>query len=345
MHLTNVCQLLIRNEDLLKAEAPLLINMPADDFAKHLHELNPQYQVSIFDNNFANFNAHNGLGKKTYQCQFGHCYQSEITHDLVIIHFPKSKQELPYTLAMIRNNISPDTRILIVGENNGGIKSLAKLGKSHFSYCDKIDAARHCLLFDVTLQDLDTPFILEEWYSHYPIEIGGTSITVAALPGVFSQSKLDVGTKVLLNNLPKHLSGNVLDFGCGAGVIGAYLGKKYQGLSMSLTDVSALALQSARETLRLNQLKGDVFATNSLSNINQQYQHVISNPPFHQGIKTNYQATEQFIAGIHQHIDSRGSLIIVANSFLQYRPLMENRYKRIDNNCQQNGFTVYLAYK
>ncbi len=335
----------MRNEDFLSAQAPLLVNMPSDDFAKHLQTINPSCQLSFFDNNFAQHRAHLSLANDDADCQFSHYYQSEKIHDLVIIYFPKSKQELRYTLAMINRNITPDSRVLIVGENNGGIKSLAKQAKSLLNYCEKIDAARHCILFDVSLKNTDTSFSVDDWFTFYPLDIGNTSITVAALPGVFSQNKLDIGTKVLLNHLPDDLSGSCLDFGCGAGVIATLLAKKYQDVTVSLTDVSAMALASAKKTLALNHLSGDVFATDSLSHIDKTYQHVVSNPPFHQGIKTNYQATEQFLSGIHHHIATNGSLLLVANSFLQYRPLMENHFKAIESICQQNGFTVYRAHK
>ncbi len=57
--------------------------------------------------------------------------------------------------------------------------------------------------------------------------MSNVTLTVASLPGVFSQKKLDVGTALLLNNLPEVMQGKVLDFGCGAGgVISCFIGKK-----------------------------------------------------------------------------------------------------------------------
>ena len=165
------------------------------------------------------------------------------------------------------------------------------------------------------------------------------------MPGVFSQAKLDIGTKVLLENLPSFPSGELLDFGCGAGVIAAFIGNTTENITLSLTDVSALALASAEKTLSLNQLSGTIFPTNSLNNISKQYQHVISNPPFHQGINTHYQATESFLNGINQHINPNGSLTIVANSFLQYLPIMQKTFAKVGKLQQEKGFTVYHAHK
>ena len=44
--------------------------------------------------------------------------------------------------------------------------------------------------------------------------------------GVFSKNKLDFGTRVLLENIPlKDIKGDILDVGCGYGVIGIIISK------------------------------------------------------------------------------------------------------------------------
>ncbi|XQW84590.1 methyltransferase [Thalassotalea piscium] len=345
MSLTNISQLLIRNQDLLATTHPLLVNMPDDSFAKELLQLNATCQLAFFDTNYANHLAHKKIASDKHSAIFASHYVSSVKHDLIIISFPKSKKELAYTIAMLNPIISDTTRVLIVGENNGGIRSLAKTGKSIFSYCEKIDSARHCLLFDVTIIPKKTSFAVEDWFEYYTVTINQDTVQVAALPGVFSQAKLDVGTQVLLENLPNFDNGNMLDFGCGAGVIAAFIGKRTTNLTLDLADVSALALASAKKTLSLNQLQGKVFPTNSLSDINEQYQFVISNPPFHQGIKTHYQATEDFLSGISGKITANGSLTIVANSFLKYQPLMEKNFNQVTKIHQEKGFSIYHAIK
>ena len=75
-------------------------------------------------------------------------YKSEAKHDLVMsLTFPKSKEELAFTLAMIAPYLLPDAKIMLVGEKKGGVQSSPKLTQHFLSSCQKIDAARHCLLF------------------------------------------------------------------------------------------------------------------------------------------------------------------------------------------------------
>jgi len=343
MPFSNVSQLLLRNTDYLKAKAPLLINMPADNLTNELAAINPYSIVTIFNNNFQNHHLASDLSP-TAQTHFGAYYHNTaIKHDLVIMQFPKSKKELFLNLAMLSHCCLPECRILIVGENKGGIKSLAKLAKKQFTYCEKLDSARHCILFEAGFQPESKPFDIEDWFHYYSLNVAQTEIKIAALPGVFSQEKLDVGTSILLNNFHPELTGKMLDFGCGAGVIGAFYGMRHPVLDITMADVSALALVSAQKTMELNNLCATIMATDSLSEISGQYQNVISNPPFHQGIKTHYAATESFLAGIAKHMTNNAQITIVANSFLNYPPIMEKHIGKTVKLHQEQGFSLYQA--
>jgi len=341
MSLTNPSQLLLRNTHLLKSKAPLFINLPDDGFIEHFIEQNKIAKLSCYNNNFIDYQAIQRKHSDTIDCSFTSVYQSKIQHDLVIISFPKSKAELNFTLAMIAHSLCDDALILFVGEKKSGVQSTQKLTQNFLVNCLKVDAARHCLLFAGQFNNQRTPFNVDDWFKCYQIEINDIKLTIASLPGVFSQQKLDVGTALLLDNLPNHLHGKVLDFGCGAGVISCYIGKKYTNVELSLLDVSALAIASAKRTLEINHLSGDVFASNSLSEVKCSYQNVVSNPPFHQGIKTNYQATETFLKNIKTYMLHQSSITIVANSFLRYRPIMESNIGKTKTIINKQGFAVY----
>jgi len=350
MSLSNPSQVLLRNSELLIAKSPLLINLPEDGFIDAYVEIHKPDNISCFNTNFIDYQAitkkyGSSSNKNNIQTKFASTYQTNTCHDLVIITFPKSKAELNFTLAMIAHCVSETTRILLVGEKKGGIQSAKKLTLNIFSCCQKVDAARHCLLFVGLFQPekLSVVFNLQDWFKKYYITFESMELTIASLPGVFSQQKLDVGTALLLSNLPDKITGKVLDFGCGAGVISCFIGKKFNDVNLSLLDVSALALTSAQESLTLNGLSGNVFPSNSLSDVNEHYHYVVSNPPFHQGVKTHYQASEDFLAGINKQLNKQGSITIVANSFLRYQPIMEAHIGNTRVITKEKGFTIYQA--
>ena len=345
MSLSNYSQVLLRCADNLVSHSPLLVNLTADDFIEHLSQLNPDASISCFNSHYGEYLAlEKRYGNKVNHF-YGACYQEDQKHDLVIIAFPKSKQELAFTLAMLAQVIEDNGQILFIGEKNGGIKSASKLSADYVEHCQKIDSARHCMLFAATFNNQRTPFNLDDWFHYYTIKYAENELTIAALPGVFSQGKLDKGSAVLLNHLPENITGNLLDFGCGAGVIAACAAVKNPELKLTLADVNALALKSSEKTLSVNGLSGSCIATDSLSNIDGNYELVLTNPPFHQGIKTHYAATESFLAGIRKHLASTGEIRVVANSFLQYQPIMEDKIGPTSKLVQEKGFTVYQSRK
>jgi 16S rRNA (guanine1207-N2)-methyltransferase len=341
MSVNNINQLLLRNTELLAATSPLLVNIPVDNFYPEYQQLFPAAKLHSYHSNFQQFQIANNLSLKNTKHTFSAQYQTKAKHDLVIIQFPKSKAELTFTIAMLAEVVTENATLLIVGENKSGIKSLEKLTVNQLSHCQKVDAARHCLLFVASFQESLPTFVLDDWLIDYQYSINEIEINVRALPGVFSQKSLDIGSKVLLENLPTKIRGKILDFGCGAGVIACFIGKQYKEVELELLDVSALAIYSAEKTLEKNELQGKVFASDSLSAVNTKYDHVISNPPFHQGIKTNYQATETFLENIKQKMAAKGKITIVANSFLKYQPIMEQSIGRTKSLCKQSGFTIY----
>jgi len=343
--LSNISQVLLRNKTLLSANTPLFINLTNDGFIECFLAENPTSNLSCYNTNYIDYLAISDKLKKRVVTSFSSDYKTDLKHDLVIINFPKSKDELAFTLAMIAPYLFSETKIVLVGEKKGGVQSAPKLTQHFLKNCQKIDAARHCLLFAgiVKLESLEKIFVLEDWFKTYQVRIQNIDLTIASLPGVFSQKKLDVGTAILLENLPKTMQGKVLDFGCGAGVISSFIGKAFPQAQLSMLDVSALAITSAKKTLLLNNLTGNVFASNSLSKVTGKFEHIVSNPPFHQGTKTSYQATEDFLKGIKAHIAKLGDITIVANSFLQYQPIMNRHITATKRLTSKQGFSIYQS--
>lgn len=345
MSMSNISQVLLRNSELLSADTPLFINLMADGFIERYLTTNPNANISCYNTNFVDYLAIKDKHNTKVTSSFTSEYKSDIKHDVVIVNFPKSKDELAFTLAMIAPHLLNDAKVILVGEKKGGVQSCPKLTQHFLNSCQKVDAARHCLVFAgfVKAENLNKEFKLDDWFKNYQLNINGIDLIIASLPGVFSYKKLDAGTALLLDNLPKSMQGKVLDFGCGAGVISCFVGKKFPNTQLSLLDVSALAITSAKKTLKLNSLSGDVFASNSLSKITDKYQHIVSNPPFHQGTKTNYQATEDFLKGIKPHMCRHGNISVVANSFLQYLPIMQQYIGATNNLINKHGFSIYYC--
>ena len=77
---------------------------------------------------------------------------------------------------------------------------------------------------------------------------------------------------------------DIIDLGCGSGVIGITLEKKVSTNSVDLIDISEKALEVTNKNCELLNSNAKTIQSNFFENVNKKYDVVISNPPY---IKTN----------------------------------------------------------
>ena len=73
---------------------------------------------------------------------------------------------------------------------------------------------------------------------------------------------------------------NVIDLGCGSGVIGLTLKERCKNLKVDLIDISEEALNTTRENAKLLNIDANIFKSNMFSNVVDKYNIIISNPPY-----------------------------------------------------------------
>ncbi|OOF35546.1 16S rRNA (guanine(1207)-N(2))-methyltransferase RsmC [Rodentibacter heidelbergensis] len=258
--------------------------------------------------------------------------------DLILYYWLKNKQEVQFQLMQLLANAQEGQEMLIIGENRCGVRSVEKM-LSPFGDIAKIDSARRCGLYHFSLKKLPHFSLNRYWKTYHHPQLQG--LTIHSLPGVFSANKLDTGTALLLSTLNHAISGKVLDLGCGAGVIGSMIKKMNPHSSVTMSDIHAMALESAHKTLLENQLEGEVLASDVFSEIKGKFDLIISNPPFHDGIDTAYQAVKALISQAKWHLNQGGELRIVANGFLPYPDLLQQYFGEVNVLAQTSKFKVY----
>ncbi|WP_374667347.1 methyltransferase [Acinetobacter sp.] len=330
-------EVVLRQQDYLKGNV-LLINAPCDELHSQMPEaVNAQFwtwnynEFLYFQNLQANIHFGTGLPDADF--------------DQAVIFVPKSKELLNYVLHNVLSRLKTGSSVFLVGEKKGGVERAAKQLQPYGSAI-KLDSARHCQMWQLTSNVCPEQRTLQSWVQEYSIETPNGSLSICALPGVFSQSKLDVGTAVLLPYLSHVTSGKIADFGCGAGVISAYLAKLNPKNRIFALDVDAFALASTQLTFDKNNLLPEQLEIKAVSGIEDAplFLHaIVSNPPFHQGIYTDYNASENLCKTSRRHLKSGGELWIVANRFLNYPVLIEQSFGQCITKADQQGFKVLFA--
>jgi len=273
------------------------------------------------------------------------------SYDTVVVFLPKARAELEMRLALAHSLAAENARLILVGEKKEGIAGAIKQLKAIAPQASKVDSARHCQVWCAEGIRPAQGFRVQDWITWGRAECAGISVEVAGLPGIFSHDGLDNGTRLLLETLARQPvnAERLLDFACGTGVIGAWIqawqaGNKVSIASVDGVDVQSQAVICARETYQRNHAAGRIFASDGLAGIDGLWPGVVSNPPFHTGVKTDTSMTEQFLQDVKRHLLPGGELRLVANSFLPYEPLIKRYIGRVERLSEDGRFTVYRAF-
>lgn len=130
--------------------------------------------------------------------------------------------------------------------------------------------------------------------------------------GVFSKSKLDFGTRCLLETLPlDEISGEVLEVGCGYGVIPIILTSVDEKIvNFDAVDINKRAIHLSEMNLKENKAeKIRLFESDIYSNVNKKYDVIITNPP----IRAGKQVVYNIVMNAKDYLNKDGMLFIVIN--------------------------------
>lgn len=330
-------EVVIRQHEYLSGRV-LLINAPTDDLLSNLEkDITPCFWTW-------NYNELQYFQSQQANVHFGIDLPVD-DFDQAIIFVPKSKELLNYVLHNVVSRLNVGASIFLVGEKKAGVERAAKQLLPFGSAC-KLDSARHCQMWQMTVEKTVTAKKLDDWAQQYTVTTPNGDLNICALPGVFSQNRLDMGTAVLLPYLSQVTAGKIADFGCGSGVISAYLAKLNPKNRIFAMDVDAFALASTQMTFEKNNLSPEQLEITAVTGIEDAplFLHaIVSNPPFHQGIHTDYNASESLCKTSRRHLKSGGELWIVANRFLNYPLLIEQNFGQCTTKADQQGFKVLFA--
>lgn len=132
--------------------------------------------------------------------------------------------------------------------------------------------------------------------------------TFKSQSGVFSKRHIDFGTHLLLQSIKEIKAKNILDIGCGIGVIGLILAKANIEVMVDLIDINPLAIALTQMNADLNQINNvHIFESDGYQKVTQNYDFIVSNPPIRAGKKIVY----AFITDGKKYLKSDGEIIVV----------------------------------
>lgn len=141
---------------------------------------------------------------------------------------------------------------------------------------------------------------------------------------------MDQGTSILLDALKEFpFTGDVLDMGCGYGVIGIVLAKTHPNIHVTACDINARAVELTKINAEKNQVSLEVKESNGFESIPGKYDAILMNPP----IRTGKENVYQLFDGAYQHLKQDGKFFCVIRK-QQGAPSAQKKLLELYQNCE-----------
>ncbi len=174
-------------------------------------------------------------------------------------------------------------------------------------------------------------------------EYRGVPLTFQTDAGVFSRGEVDTGTRLLLEALPEEMRGEILDLGCGWGVIGISIARKWPETRVTLADVNTRALSLSRENAKKNRAEVICAESDGMAAFTgKAFDAIVTNPPIRAGKQVIY----KMFADAAGCLKPSGALYLVirkqqgAESCVRY---LQTLYGNVEKLDRSGGFWVLKA--
>ncbi len=138
----------------------------------------------------------------------------------------------------------------------------------------------------------------------------GRILTLRSTWGLFSPDKVDAGSALLLENVHPPATGDILDLGCGYGVLGIALATLAPQCTVQLVDKDFVAVEYTNKNIAENGLvNARAYLSNGFSHVpaEQKFDLVVSNLP----AKVGRELYDVFFYDAHKALKPGGALVVV----------------------------------
>jgi 16S rRNA (guanine1207-N2)-methyltransferase len=164
--------------------------------------------------------------------------------------------------------------------------------------------------------------------------------------GVFSMRRIDLGTRLLIENMILPKEGCLLDIGCGYGAVGITAGFLNPSLSVIMADVNARAVWLARQNIIRNSACNVEVRRGCLYEPVKDltFDCVLSNPPVSAGMET----VKAMISEAPRHMGNKASFQMVIRSKIagkRFCAFFEEAFGNVEVLARGSGYRVLMSKK
>lgn len=263
--------------------------------------------------------------------------------DRIYLRVSKEKPVTHHLINMAGRCLRPGGQLILCGRKSEGAKTYIDKAGRYLGTGGK--ARKQGDLYTAHLVRGDTlgpPLPDSDYAQPRPMaEVDGLSFL--SKPGLYGWQKIDRGSALLWEVAEPRLQTahpqSLLDLGCGYGYLGLLTHRLPLGRRV-LTDNNAAAVAMARLNAQNNNVEADVIADDGAAHIDERFDAILCNPPFHQGFGVSGDLTDRFLQSARRHLTRDGVAFFVVNQFIPLEQKAEVGFERIERLAEADGFKV-----
>lgn len=262
---------------------------------------------------------------------------------VVLVRLPRSLDALRAIVELIADHAAPDITVVAAGRIKHMAIAMNDVLRMRFDRVDVTHARQKSRALVARGPKAGAPF--EPIGSRVHELPGVGAVTICAAGGAFAGTGVDIGTRFLIEQLAEASldASAAIDFACGTGLVAAWLALRDPEARVLATDVSAVAVASARATVLANGVSDRVEVVQDVglaSRADASASLIVLNPPFHEGAAINKDLAPELFADAGRVLAPGGQLWTVWNSHLQYRGALERIVGPTEQVARNSKFTV-----
>lgn len=267
--------------------------------------------------------------------------------DLILYKLPKSKHLLTEQLSTIKAKYDNSVKFIAAGKAKDIHTSTLSIFEKYLGTTTTSLAVKKARLIFSELNSTNTSLVnsITTW------QLPNSECTIHNHSNVFAREKLDIGARFFIEHLPQvQAEQQVIDLGCGNGVVGLSILAKQNNCRITFTDESFMAVESAKLNITNNL---PALNTNCLFNVDDCLSKIednstdiiICNPPFHQQNATTDHIAWQMFNDSKRVLKKDGELRIVGNRQLAYHIKLKRIFGNVKTIASNKKFVILSAYK
>lgn len=261
-------------------------------------------------------------------------------YDLVLSHLPRGRAVVEGLIQGAVAALRPSGRLYIVAHKRAGVKSAIACAARLLGQAGVVRQKQGYHVALAVKKQTQTLAASQE--SQFEIVLDGVPTTLVSRPGVFAWDRLDDGTAALIHAMEIQPGENVLDLGCGAGLLA--LAAARRGGQAVAVDADLRAVESARHTLAANGVAGEALMSDCAQAVlERRFDVVLCNPPFHQGVGVAYDVARQMLRDAAAVLRPGGRFYLVSNAFIRYEREVGGCFTRFKELFDDRRYRVLQA--